>query len=323
VLDAQGVDEHLRSLLAMHAEGHEVPPIDSASLITARPGRRALLAYDLGGGRIRLMGKHFRDTGQARRVFATMAHLRSETFHGKGRLGVPRPLGVLPELSMVVYVPVDGRPLGGLLTRTEATDAIRQTARWLARLHGSRLPLDRRLDVAHEVENAGEWADLVADRFPRHAGLAEEVICRLRDLAPGLDVRLDVPIHKDLHADHVIVRRRRLSVIDFDEMRLGDPAVDLAHFCAYLRLDALRSGGSRTDLERAFLGEYGRRTGWDDDAGLDFFFAYTCVKIARQLTERRGVGVRPKEKGRRRLVEGILTAARADPVRAPARGRGA
>lgn len=313
-LDADGVDERLRELLFGHAAGLPLPPVEAASLVTARPGRRALLAYDLGGGLVRLLGKHFRDPVQAQRVFRTMTHLRSETFRGKRRLGVPRPLGVLPELSMVVYVPVDGRPLGHLLSRSDATAPIRRTARWLAHLHGSHLPLDRRLGLAHEVDNAGDWGGAVAGRFPERAAQVDEVVGRLRDLAADLDPRLDVPIHKDFHPGHVIVRGERLSVIDFDEMRLGDPAADLAHFCAYLRLDALRSGRPHTDLERTFLDEYARRAAWDDEAGFTTFFVYTCLKIARQLTERRGTGTPDKEKGRRRLVEGILAEALAGPA---------
>ena len=51
------------------------------------------------------------------------------------------------------------------------------------------------------------------------------------------------PIHKDFHYGHIVVDGG-LKVIDFDEMRLGDPNFDLAHFCANLHLLAYRLNNS-------------------------------------------------------------------------------
>jgi aminoglycoside phosphotransferase (APT) family kinase protein len=98
------------------------------------------------------------------------------------------------------------------------------------------------------------------------------------------------PIHKDFHPGHVIVNGS-VAVVDFDESRLGDPAFDVAHFCAYLHFVALRRGlaARRAELEAAFLEGYADRTGWEADGRFDFFRAYTAVKIAKQLATVRGL----------------------------------
>jgi aminoglycoside phosphotransferase (APT) family kinase protein len=82
-----------------------------------------------------------------------------------------------------------------------------------------------------------------------------------------------------------------MVVIDLDEARLGDPAFDVAHFSANLRLLALRrrtARGGGEQLERAFVDAYAARTGYAQDARHRWFAAYTCLKIARQLVCGRG-----------------------------------
>jgi aminoglycoside phosphotransferase (APT) family kinase protein len=105
-----------------------------------------------------------------------------------------------------------------------------------------------------------------------------------------------VPIHKDFHYQHVIVGSR-LGLLDLDEMRFGDPAFDLAHFCQYLELLAVREHWPPEAVEpltRAFLAEYARRTGWKTDGRFRFFAACACLKIAKQLATERGVWPRPR-----------------------------
>jgi aminoglycoside phosphotransferase (APT) family kinase protein len=44
----------------------------------------------------------------------------------------------------------------------------------------------------------------------------------------------EVPIHKDFHAGHVLAVPEGVVVIDLDEARMGDPALDVAHLSTYL-----------------------------------------------------------------------------------------
>jgi aminoglycoside phosphotransferase (APT) family kinase protein len=88
-------------------------------------------------------------------------------------------------------------------------------------------------------------------------------------------------------------------VVDFDEMRLGDPAFDVAHFCVYLQVLALRRHGSLGALaaaEARFLATYaGASVRVLDRQLVAGFRAYTCLKVAKQLV--RGTGVRPRPDG--------------------------
>jgi aminoglycoside phosphotransferase (APT) family kinase protein len=189
----------------------------------------------------------------------------------------------------------------------EAPRYLDLAARWLGALHGSRLALDRSFDLANELANLGEWAGLIGRTHWGEGRAAAAIVARLRARASGLRLETRVPIHKDFHYEHIVVGDR-LTAIDFDEARLGDPAFDVAHFCAYLDLLAHRLGSAAQGraLTGVFLDAYARQTGWTPDERFGFFYAYTCVKIGKQLCTTRGPRPWPAGRERRRQVRLML-----------------
>ncbi len=111
-----------------------------------------------------------------------------------------------------------------------------------------------------------------------------------------------MPIHKDFHYRHVLIDGGA-KVIDFDEVRLGDPNLDLAHFCANLDLLAYRRHGAPQRLRglaRRFLAAYADTTGWSwprHRRPFLYFYVYTCLKLARQLCLGFGPGPVPTGSG--------------------------
>jgi aminoglycoside phosphotransferase (APT) family kinase protein len=98
-------------------------------------------------------------------------------------------------------------------------------------------------------------------------------------------------------------------VIDFDEVRLGDPNFDVAHFCAYLTLLGCRITAMAQvidGLRDHFLTAYAARAGWQMDGRFPAFYAYTCLKIAWQLCTGTGVAPRPQAQERRRQAAAML-----------------
>jgi hypothetical protein len=98
-------------------------------------------------------------------------------------------------------------------------------------------------------------------------------------------------------------------VIDLDEMRAGDPAFDIAHFGANLRLLALREqmpGAELALLESAFLAGYNSLLPYEPDLRHEFFHVYSCIKIAKQLVGGRGPAPVPTAAERSSQVDLIL-----------------
>jgi hypothetical protein len=293
----------------------EVPAgasIGSATVLDGKPGERVLLRYDVVAGPARrrcatVFGKVYADPTAAARVHETMCQLW-EAFAGCDQpTTVPRPLALLPELGMVVYLPAPGTPLDTLLDAAEAPAALRLAGAWLGHLHAARLPLGRHFLLATELMNASTWGTLVAAAVPEVAGHVTDLCLRLRDRSKEVALEEATPIHKDFHPGHVIVNGS-VAVVDFDETRLGDPAFDVAHFCAYLHLVALRRGlaARQAELEGAFLEAYAERSGWRADGRFPFFRAYTAVKIAKQLATDRGLRPYPCGDDRARQLCAVL-----------------
>jgi aminoglycoside phosphotransferase (APT) family kinase protein len=280
----------------------------SARVVGTVSEERAVIEYrTVDGEAPSLFGKVYADPERARRLNTLLTELHELDAAGHG-CGVPRPLGYLPEFGMAVFVPARGRSLEQL-EGTERSEGMAAAGRWLATLHSSTIGLDRRLDLASETRNVGEWAQLVVDYHPAAAQAIDRLLERIRSLAPQIAVSSRSPIHKDFHYQHVLVDRGRVVVIDLDEMRAGDPAFDIAHFGANLRLLSLReqmAGYDLARLESAFLAGYTSLRPYEPDSRHEFFHAYTCVKIAKQLVRGRGPAPVPTGAERSRQLELIL-----------------
>jgi hypothetical protein len=284
--------------------------MSGARLVGGRSGERAVIAYDTvnaeGNGRV-LIGKVFADHGRARRLHGLLEALYQTSF-ADGDYRVPHPLAHVAELGMVIYEAASGRPLDHL-DRTERNDGVVAAARWLVKLHGSAVEFDRTLDLGVETRNLALWAALVAKERPHAERAAGRLLERLGSLADGLDVQTSVPIHKDFQYQHTLFNGSQVTVIDLDEARAGDAAFDVAHFAANLRLLALRERTSSDEpfpLESAFLDAYGSAAGYEIDERHDFFHAYACLKMAKQLVTGRGPSPVPAGAERGRQVDLIL-----------------
>ena len=97
--------------------------------------------------------------------------------------------------------------------------------------------------MSREVANCAVWAERIGRVDARLLAPARELADLLGSRAATLPVVVDSLIHKDLHLGHVIVGDGGLAtVIDLDEARMGDPALDVAHLCAYAEEAEVRVG---------------------------------------------------------------------------------
>ena len=301
ILDTTTMSRRLRHLVA--PEG--TLAVTAAATLVWKPDSRALVEYRLeGDAPARVYGKHFAKPVRAARLFETWRALERVDFGPDA--GVPALVGYLPDLALVVYVPVRGRMLAEVSSSAEAERAARGAGAWLARLHASEIRPQRTLDMRAEIENTRRWADRVGELHPAHAGPARALAGELARWVTRLPFTSDVPIHKDFHHRHVVASRR-LGVIDFDEVRMGDRSLDPAHFCTYLWLHSVRSPfRHRPIVERAFLDEYRACGGRGAGPTFAFFAAYTCMKIAKQLAQGTGVDPRPTGIERDRQLRLVL-----------------
>jgi len=315
-LDVSLMTPALEPLITRLSEGAARPRLTYAKLLAYKQGNRGTIHYDVvtGAGRsVTVIGKLYPQPTQVLRVDAIMSGLYEGAFRGAPDLVVPQPLGALTDLSMLVYVPVAGTTLDEVMLAGDNREAVDRTAAWLATLHGSQLELDRRMRPDAEVVNLQAWASLVTLAHPEQATAVTRLARDLAASAGAARATAETPVHKDFHYKHVLVDRG-VGVIDFDEVRHGDPTYDVAHFCAHLRLLACRSPDSAASIAAAegrFLASYARGSGRPLGQSFPWYAAYTCLKIAKQLSTTRGVRPRPDKTEELRQLTLMLDQGRA------------
>jgi aminoglycoside phosphotransferase (APT) family kinase protein len=299
-LNAEIMDENLSPILDdVVCSDVSSRVVHRAKLLAYKPGKRGVIRYDLDQIECQkyfsVFGKLYPEPYLSERAYRVMKSLHDDVFSPSNELGVPRALGVIPHLSMLVFIPAEGKLLGDYLAEREldgddVTHAMELAGKWLAELHTHQVPLEKEFKIENEVDNIREWAELVSKKYPDERKAATHIADYLIQKTAELDFSARVPIHKDFHYEHILMDDG-LKVFDFDEMRLGDPNFDLAHFCANFYLLAYREQehtAQFTDLQNRFLDAYSSKTGWQWDEKFLFFYIYSCLKIAKQLCKLRG-----------------------------------
>lgn len=297
----------LSSLLQdqLSGEGPGTARITSVQTLRVAAGRRVVMRYTVAGVSeqpVEVIAKAFAEPERA-----GITHENLVLFDALRDPAVPcgtqLPMGVNHALGIVVYRAAVGQPMTELAdtSAAQAGAAARHLGTWLRTVHATSSGARRRLDVAHEAANATLWAEQlgrVDDRLRTPAG---ELARRLTVCAATLPHVTDSLIHKDLHLAHVLVQDGFPStVIDLDEARMGDPAFDVAHLCAY----AEEVPEVADQLATPFLEAYGPVQGPDAGRRLAFFRAYTLLKLTRQAV-RGQVGEDAVSAGVARLDRGV------------------
>jgi aminoglycoside phosphotransferase (APT) family kinase protein len=299
-LNAEIMDENLAPILKnVVCSDTSSRVVYQVKLLAYKPGKRGVIRYDLDQMECQkdfsVYGKLYPEPYLSERAYSVMKTLYDEVFCDDPKLGVPRPLGVIPNLSMLVFVPAEGKLLGEYIAKRsldgdEVINAMQLAGKWLAQLHTHKFPLEKEFKVENEVDNIRDWADLISKKYSAETKAVNHIADYLVGRTAELDFSVRVPIHKDFHYEHILMDSG-LKVFDFDEMRLGDPNFDLAHFCANFYLLAYRNQehtAQFTDLQSHFLGAYSNATGWQWGENFLFFYIYSCLKIAKQLCKLRG-----------------------------------
>ncbi|GAA2071181.1 phosphotransferase [Actinomadura alba] len=190
---------------------------------------------------------------------------------------VPRPLALVEDLGLVLTEVAGGAHGGGHVTGSarlgpsrrlcSAADppraALAGTAAALAWMHTSRVTPERYAPSGPAyAARVSEWSQALAGAVPELAGQLGRVTRRLTETLARTEVESPVLVHGAFKPSQLVFCGTDQPVItDLDGAGLGDPALDVGYFLAYLRPPALDCdrGGTRTwyaAARDAFLGAY-------------------------------------------------------------------
>ena len=208
-------------------------------------------------------GKTYHDR-QGQHAMQAMEQLWHGIARREGRLSVPRPVAYLAEFHMLWQTEVAGRPLLDLLHEKETFDMrMRHVGETLAALHHSALRLDAPPDVPSNIEQLRETQTLLQRLSPAGGRRLAPLVERLIAMHPGLPPAAIATLHGDLHLKNLLADGSRISLIDLDDVHLGDPLDDLGGLIASLLylpvLDRLSTGRAEHAIRR-ILAAYQRAT---------------------------------------------------------------
>jgi aminoglycoside phosphotransferase (APT) family kinase protein len=262
-------------------------------VVTHKPGRRCVIRYALRASepsRSRPPEPVFGKVYVSRRR-ATRMHDQHEALRRSGVSSMPACLMLVVPAHLVLQEAVEGTPLDRMLGSPDARGALVLAARWLASLHAAPPVADlKRVPTERSLEKACLWSSEVGRRVGSEAGDVGCLRSDLARLAATLPSRLEAVIHRDFQPAHVLCDQGRLWVLDFDELSLGDPALDVGHFLARLAFEGYRRSGRPgrfAELAEHFRVSYREATSDAVEGRLPFYRAYTFLKLADQHARHR------------------------------------
>ena len=254
-----------------------VKQIHQIDILKYKPGRRCVLGYDLQGQRKgksiqqRVIGKVFRDA-RGLRLHKLQQRLWSNGFgpHSTDGIHVPRSLGYVPKMRMQVQEYAPGETVEELLKKGSIMYLMPRIAQAIAKLH-AKSPFELKEDgetmikpylLAHELEHLARFANNLTLLRPQSSQQIADLHERLITWAKQLpELPMMRPIHRDFYYSQLLFdeEQERLTLIDFDLLALGDPALDVANFCAHLTFIGMEQRGNRHALikeNHRFLASY-------------------------------------------------------------------
>ncbi|HFQ92548.1 MAG TPA: glycosyltransferase [Anaerolineae bacterium] len=270
-----------------------------------KPGRRCVLLYELYGRsrkdncpvRYQVVGKLFRDE-RGRRLHKLQRMLWRNGFgpEASGGVYVPNSLAYIPKMRLQAQAYAPGQTLDELAETRNIGPLIPQAAYGLAKLHNLPAPLPANGDgpvemrsyfLDDELANLEQFTEKLAQARPEDMPrilLLRDALFAWADELPPLDTA--VHVHRDFYYSQLLFNLGELTLIDFDLLAYGDPAIDAANFTAHLYLLGLEKKGDLHALAfeaEIFMLAYARLRPLDSGfwARFAFYQAATFYRLLR------------------------------------------
>jgi aminoglycoside phosphotransferase (APT) family kinase protein len=290
-LEPDAVNEAFKHGLPRLAGSDGRVTVRSIQVVRHKPGKRAVIEYRVRVKRpgapvqrVRLFGK-IRAKRFGNEAYRLLDALWQAGFNDASADGVsvPEPLGVLPEFRMWLQRRVKGSLAGPALSGPDGVAVARRIAEAIHKLHVAGVPAERSHSMDDELRILHECLARVTQLHPAWAGRIE----RLRESCDRLGTSVPKPqpcgIHRDFYPAQVILKGRRLWLIDFDLYCQGDPALDVGNFLGHVLEEGVRLTADATALrerekalEERFIELAGRHM-------LTAVRAYTTLTLARHV----------------------------------------
>jgi len=199
----------------------------------------------------------------------------------EGLISLPRPLGYVDELGLLLEEAIPGKPVAGNRMSVEFGLAAYAAAEAAAVIHESLVPADGEV---FRIEAELGRLDRVTQQFiqvhPKAAFLLSDLVAHMRDHVRATEEEAWLPTHGDLKYDQFMHHNGKLTLLDFDYFASAETSYDLGKFCAYL-VPSIPQGWEETlaaeEMRVLFLRRYKELRPY---ATLQRFAIYEALQLA-------------------------------------------
>lgn len=195
----------------------------------------AILRYtlDLPGVPARIFGK-MQPGGRGLRAIKVVEGLWRTATRYPGYLNLPRPLGYVEDMGMMLEEAVKGRPVSGKRTSAEFQMCGPAAAEAIAVIHESDVHTDMAIDIEREIARLDRVMDQFAYVLPEGHFLLKDLVGHMRERVRKTTEEAVVPTHGDLKYDQFLFHNDHFTLLDFDYFAMAETSYDLGKFCGYL-----------------------------------------------------------------------------------------
>jgi|CXWL01.1.fsa_nt_gi aminoglycoside phosphotransferase (APT) family kinase protein len=292
LLDVEFLKPHLSAQLRTLSigESHEITAI-TPKVLHYLPERSCMIRYDLSlqhrstkaCNAVTLYGKTFRDESGAE-VYSIMQQLAKQLSRNATPLGYDR------ELRTMWQSHVPGLPfLWETLPASRMPTMMRAVARCVAEFHRCTVHTNRRFDPNNLDESLMETITTAEQAYPNYAGriaaLVDVLLTERQSMA--WSESLSTPVHRDLKMGNFLIQGEHVTLIDMDDVCLGDPHTDLGSLIANFHLNGIRAGWGTDRVHEStevFVRAYTEHVPWNvPRPQVDW---YTAAAFINEITRR-------------------------------------
>ena len=245
------------------------------------PEVAAILRYtlDSGGSTSEIYGKA-QPGSRGLRAYRVVQGLWAAAQRYPGLLNLPRPLGFVEELGLLLEEGVPGRPVGGNRKKAEFMLASLAAADALAVIHESGVEADQEIRIEYELARLERVIEQFAYVLPVGHFLLKDLVTHMRERIRKSEAEDFLPTHGDMKYDQFVYHNDRYTLLDFDYWASAETSYDLGKYCAYLIPSAPRDWRDSVAAEEARTEFLRRYREMRPHATLQRFGVYEALQLA-------------------------------------------
>jgi len=180
------------------------------------------------------------------------------SYDAEDDIRVAEPLLIAPDINFLFMKVVPGIKLRKFIKRGEdAPTHMRRFARTLAKLHQCQFVPEREITLQNQLQKRHREHCQLIETFPDLRESIQFIVEISQNIADKFRSDIHVPVHMDYNLGHVLIDGERSWLIDYDDIKHGDPAWDIGKVLTFSVLNNENPEVSNgEELREAFKEEY-------------------------------------------------------------------